>query len=288
MILMDFLEQLPPPQLFVATLVCGAIVATIVLVVVRLAVNLLRVPTAEPLAVRDGLITSLSAIFALMVAFSAAGIWSDAIQARAAVQREANSLENIYALASGFPSGLREQVRDAILAAGQRTIERDWPAMRRRPNVNEALFDRANSPIVALIAVLSQNGDAAKLPNSDVIVTQLIELRSARIQREMIARGGVSAAQWTAMIAIPIAALVLIALAYNHDLRLRLAMAGIFVFGVCSALFVILAHDRPFVGYLGVEPIPIEQALQRIKTASSTGGTFPLAAPNTPPATRAQ
>jgi hypothetical protein len=270
MMLMDFLEQLPPPQLFVATLVCGVIVAAIVLVVVRVIVHLLGVPATEALAVRDALITSLSAIFALMVAFSAAGIWNDAIQARAAVQREANSLENIYALASGFPTKLREEVRDAILTAGQRTIDRDWPAMQRRASVNEVLFDRANSPIVALIALLSQNdGEEAKLPKADAIVTQLIELRSARIQREMIARGGVSAAQWTAMIAIPIAALVLIALAYNYDLRLQLAMAGIFTFGVCSALFVILAHDRPFVGYLGVKPIPIEQALQRIKTASS-------------------
>src|SRR5262249_19167685 len=77
MMLMDFLELLPPPQLFVATLVCGAIIAAIVLIVVRLTLRLLSVPATEVLAVRDGLITSLSAIFALMVAFSAAGIWND-------------------------------------------------------------------------------------------------------------------------------------------------------------------------------------------------------------------
>ena len=89
-------------------------------------------------------------MFALMVAFSAAGIWSDAIQARGAVQREANSIENVVAIASSFPDEFREEVRREILLYARRTVQRDWPAMRRRAGVDETLFERSNSPLVAL------------------------------------------------------------------------------------------------------------------------------------------
>src|SRR5262249_31014059 len=95
-------------------------------------VHLLKIGRTRPLPIRDALISSLSAMFALMVAFSAAGIWSDAIQARGAVQREANSIENVVAIASSFPEEFREEVHREILRYARRAVQRDWPAMRRR------------------------------------------------------------------------------------------------------------------------------------------------------------
>ena len=64
-------------------------------------------------------------MFAIMLAFSAAGIWSDDIRAREAVQREANALENIVAISSYLPEQLRGEVRNQILVFGRRTIEED-------------------------------------------------------------------------------------------------------------------------------------------------------------------
>ena len=49
------------------------------------------------------MISVISAIFALMVAFSAAGIWNDTLQARSAVQREANALENALGVSTDCP-----------------------------------------------------------------------------------------------------------------------------------------------------------------------------------------
>jgi hypothetical protein len=266
MILLNFLELLPLPQLFFMTLVCGVGVGAVVLIAVRLTVRLMGVASTRPLLIRDALISSLSAMFALMVAFSAAGIWSDAIQARSAVQREANAIENIVALSSNFPDGLRAEVHTEILRYARRAVQSDWPAMRRRADVNETLYDRSNSPLVALIASISQEvGGGRALPLSDALIGQIVDLRSARLQREMIARGGVSPAQWIAMIIIAMGAMTMIAIAHNDNFGLQLITLSVYAFGVSAAFFVILAHDRPFVGYLGVRPIPIEQAIERIE-----------------------
>ena len=142
--------------------------------------------------------------------------------------------------------------------------------MQRRAGLNEPLFERSGrSPIVRLIDQLSSGaGGSTAGPAFGGLVGQLMELRSARVQREMIARGGVSPAQWMALILLPMAALTLNVLAYNHDLRWQLTAASIYIVAVCAALFVILAHDRPFVGHLGIKPIPIERAMQRIQHGS--------------------
>ena len=270
MLLLDFLQYLPLAELFAATIFCGAIVGAIVLFLVRLTLRALTVDRKQALPIRESLIGGLTGMFAIMLAFSAAGIWTDDIRAREAVQREANALENIVALASYLPDQLREEVRNKILVFGRRTIEKDWPAMQRRAGFNEPLFERlGRSPIVGLIDQLSSGAEGSTTsPAFGVLVGQLVELRSARIQREMIARGGVSPAQWMALILIPMAALTLIVLAYNHDFRWQLTAAGIYLVAVCAALFVILAHDRPFVGHLGIKPIPIERAMERIHHGS--------------------
>ena len=57
----------------------------------------------------------------------------------------------------------------------------------------------------------------------------------------------------------------MIILSQNQEFRVRVRMAGIYAFAVSAAFFVIVAHDRPFVGAIGIKPIPIEQAMKRIQ-----------------------
>jgi hypothetical protein len=81
----------------------------------------------------------------------------------------------------------------------------------------------------------------------------------------MIARGGVSPAQWLAMIIIAMGAMTMIAIAHNHAFGLQFVPLSVYVLGVSAAFSIILARDRPFDGQLGVRPIPIEQAIERIE-----------------------
>jgi hypothetical protein len=273
-ILLDLLESLSIAQLFLVTIIGGVVAGALVLVTVRVTVHVLGIAPTQSLPIRDALIGSLSTMFALMVAFSAAGIWSDTVQARAAVQREANSIENVFAIAWSFPNEFREHVHSEILRYARQVIESDWPAMRRRAEVNETLLDRSNSPLVALITRTSEESSSGRShPLSRALIDQIADLRAARLQREMIARGGVSQAQWLAMILIALGAMTMIAVAHNHESGLQITTLAVYqittlavyAVGVSSAFFVVLAHDRPFVGYLAVEPIPIEQVIERIE-----------------------
>ena len=281
MLLVDILQDFPLPKLFAATLGCGVVVGAVVLISVRLALRALGGAAAQVLPIQGSLITGLTTMFALMVAFSAAGIWSDDVQARAVVQREANALENIAALASYLPDASREEVLTEVLRIGRVVIDKDWPAMKRRVGPNEPLLDRAEvSPVAILIASLSKTATG---PALNTLLGQIVELRSARLQREMIARSRISPAVWVALLIPPIAALTIIALAYNHHFGWQLTAASIYIVGLCGALFVILAHDRPFIGYLGLKPIPIEIAIQRIQRMAGNLAPPPQTLPTVAP-----
>src|ERR1041385_5341153 len=74
--------------------------AAIYLVVTRLAVGE-RVKTFK--AISPGMLPPLSVIFALLVGFLAAQVWTDAQQASTAVNREASALRAVVLLAGAFP-----------------------------------------------------------------------------------------------------------------------------------------------------------------------------------------
>jgi hypothetical protein len=147
--LLNFLELLPLPQMFAACLACGALVLFIVTLGVWIALRVLRVPPTRILFDSGILITVLSLMFAVLIGFASAGIWNDEVQARAAVQREANAIENIVALASSYPTELREQIHVEMMRYARNVLDRDWPAMQQRTDANDNLYDRSNSPLVA-------------------------------------------------------------------------------------------------------------------------------------------
>ncbi len=193
--LLNFVEVLPLPQMFFACLACGALVVFVIAAGVWIALRVLRAPPTRILFDSGILITVLSLMFAVLIGFASAGIWNDEVQARAAVQREANAIENIVALASSYPTELREQIRAEMMRYTRHVLDQDWPAMQQRTDANDNLYDRSNSPLVALITRISSEaaGGTQRLPLSEAMIGQILEVRSARLQRETIARSGIFA-----------------------------------------------------------------------------------------------
>jgi hypothetical protein len=265
--LLSILERLPLFPLFVACLICGFLGLALIAAGARLTMLALQIPSSR--GVFDALVvTLLNLVFAMLVAFTAAGIWNDDMQARGTVQREANAIENIFALSAGFPSKLRAEIHDELIRHGRRVVEEDWPALEGNSHRDVELFDHSNGSLLALIdSISSATTNAQRLPLADTIIGQIMDVRSARLQREMIARNGVSPAQWLALLLIAIASVTALMLSNNHEFMMRLRMAGAYTVAICGAFFVIIAHNHPFVGAIRVQPTSIEQAVKRIRDA---------------------
>ena len=83
-------------------------------------------------AISTGMLPPLAIIFALLVGFLAAQVWSDADRANTAISREASALRAVVLLAAGFPGDPAARLRDLIRRHIQDAVTQEWPAMARR------------------------------------------------------------------------------------------------------------------------------------------------------------
>src|SRR5215510_6637609 len=65
-------------------------------------------------AISPGMLPPMAVVFALLVGFLAAQVWSDADRANAAVNREAGALRAVVILAAAFPGDIEIRLRDHV------------------------------------------------------------------------------------------------------------------------------------------------------------------------------
>ncbi len=262
-VVVDWVQSLPLPGMFIVTFAATLSGALAITIAVRVALRALGYGEGRPLVLKDAAVNTTSAMFALMMAFSAAGIWQNSEHAHTAVQREANALENLYGVADGFPLELKERTRADVRAYAKQVLAGDWPAMLRREQFTAAIYDQSESILIVLMEAISREAAGQSLPTALPAIGQIVEARSARLQRITLATQGVTTAQWIAMILIASAALTALAMVNNHELVSQLFAVAIYTGAASAAFFVVLAHDRPFVGRISVSAEPISHLLTR-------------------------
>lgn len=256
-------HKLPLPAMFVVVLVIGVTICWLVIGAVRLGARLMGFAADEVLPIRDSIIGACTTIFALTVAFAAAGIWNDALNARSTVQREADALENASVLASGLPAEIGTRIRADIKDYVQSVVTVDWPEMAKGGTLEDPVFDRSEKILIDLVAFLSsQPAAVSQQPVFTSLLNQVLDARHARIARLVASNAGITGAQWIAMLCISTTALTAIAICNSHSLRMQVTATHLYVLVAVAAYFVILAHDRPFVGTISIKPVAFRTLLE--------------------------
>lgn len=252
-------HQLPLSAMLAVILAMAIAVCWLLIGFVRLLIPCLGYELHEPLPIRDSVIGACAGLFALIVAFSAAGIWNDAVSARNAVQREADALENAMALSASLPPESQTVLGNHLRAYLRNVIAVDWPAMARSMPVDDPVFDQSETYLLAALGLLAQQqSSAAGVTASTPLLNQLLEIRHARLARIAASNSGITWAQWLAMWLISTATLLAILVCNNHAFRMQIVAGHLYVLVVSAAYFVILAHDRPFIGQISIQPYAMQ------------------------------
>jgi hypothetical protein len=210
-------------------------------------------------AVSPGMLPPMGLLFALLIGFLAAQVWSDASQAQGAVNREASALRSVVLLAHAFPGEpetrmdalVRRQIRDATDA--------EWPAMAG----HRATLTVVPAPLAQALqlALVLDPQNAGQTTAQREIVTALQGALDARRQRIILSESSVNWAKWTGVILLAILTLIAIALVHS-DNRLGGALAmGLFAAAVATSLVLIASQDRPFSGPFAVGPDVLQQVM---------------------------
>jgi len=79
-------------------------------------------------------LTPLAVVFALLVGFLSAQVWSDSDRANAAVTREASALRTVLICAGHVPKEPAARMRALVRHHIQEAVIREWPAMGGPPS----------------------------------------------------------------------------------------------------------------------------------------------------------
>lgn len=261
---LNFVQQLTLPWLFTVTVATVYAATWLTIGVVRVGVRLMGHDPAQPLPLKDALVGVANGMFALTVAFSAAGIYNDTLQARAAVQREAHALQNVLALADGLPTEVGTVVRNDIREYVRLAVEVDWPAMAGTPEIDDPRFNSSDRLLVNLINEIAvEQAKPGARPVIGTLLNQVFEVRTARLARITLSRSGISNAQWVTLSIMALCGLISIALVHNHTRNAQFIAMNFYALIASAAFFLLLAHDRPFTGDVSISPAPLQRLVMR-------------------------
>ena len=230
--------------------------AAIYVVVTRLAVG---DRGASFKALSPGMLPPMGLLFALIVGFLAAQVWSDAGQAEAAVTHEASALRSVVLIAHEFPGGPETRLRGLVRSHIQNAVDDEWPAMSHQ----HATLSVISVPLAEALRVAF--GLSPQSPGQVEAQRQLIQsLQSAldsRRQRIIVSESSLNWLKWSGVILVALLTLVAIAFVHCDNRRTNALAVGLFASAVAVSLMLIAAQERPFSGQFAVTPDALVQVM---------------------------
>ena len=254
--MINWVQNLPIGFLIVVVLV-GMSIATAAIYAAVMAVA--GSPRGPRLQISPGMLPPMALVFALLVGFLVAQLWSNVADARTAVNQEAGSLRSVVLLMHAFPrtsaASMDAFVREHIDTASQR----EWPAMAHQ-NASLTVVPKALAGALDLALSLKPTTTGQQLAQHE-IVTSLQSALDARRQRIILSQSTVNRIRWTAVIALALLTLAGIALVHTDNRRNAACAMSIFAAAAAMTIVVIASEDRPFSGPFRITPAVLLQVL---------------------------
>jgi len=253
----DWLYDLPVAWmtlviLVVTYLVTGAIYAVVMVLAVGERARAFK-------AVSPGMLPPLGVMFALLVGFLAAQVWSEWERANTAVSREASALRAVALLAVSFPGGPDARIHTLLRRQVQDAATQEWPAMAR----HGATLEVSPAPLVEalqLTLALTPRGEGQLLAQREMVIA-LEQVFDARRQRIIISRSTINWVKWSGLALEAILTLLAIAIVHSDNRATAAVALAIFATAVAASAVLIASHARPFTGEISVGPELLLQAM---------------------------
>jgi hypothetical protein len=254
------LAQLPTVVLGLLIILLAVLLAV---VGVTLAHNRIPVEARESNTVPLGLINAgLTAMFGVIVGFTAYLVMGEYMDAQQTVQSEAGDLEEIYRLSVPLPEPKQAQVQGLAASYARVVIEEEWPLMRqvRTSPHADALAEELRGSIQE--GYRTSTGTEQEILGKELdVVDELDEDRAARL---IAMRQRLPSILWGALVVLAIAIMGLSHLVGMKSRRVHMLSAGALAVGITLVLFMVGVLDRPFGTDFGLRPQPFELVLGEI------------------------
>lgn len=199
------------------------------------------------------MLTPLSVIAGLLIAFLASRVWTNLDHANAYAAEEASAIRELTILGGALPNDVRTALGNAVKDYLHFVEAEDWPAMKeRRASLKQAPTGLTEAMRILLSFVPAQPGQQLAQQRAVVALERALEARRDRI---ILSQATIAPIQW--IVVFILAALVLVTVAMVHVERLTTTAMNLFVFStaVAACVAILMVYDAPFAaGGNSVEP----------------------------------
>ena len=204
--------------------------------------------------------------YAVILAFTLAGVWAMLQQAQANEEQEANALVNIYCIASQLKDPNAKPIQELCVRYANNALEREWPAMDKRQMPPEG------AEIINQFWTLAGEIQARAQPDAIGAYQLMEELRlltQHRRVRIMDSREALPGILWAVLIAGGIITVASSCFFGVPSFRFHLLQVLMLSFLVALVLVAIADIDQPYQGEVKVAPQGFEFAASSLNKQPS-------------------
>jgi hypothetical protein len=209
----------------------------------------------------------LGAIYAVLLAFVVVVVWNQFEDARSAVEREANQLNDLSRIAQGFAAPAQQRMLSGLRVYMQEVVSDEWNTMSEgKPSkkVQAAMED---------LWQIYRELDPQTNRENALYAESLDRLNDVSDNRRLRVNASRDDVPLVIQVLLWGGGLITISFTYFFGVKsiraqalMTAALAGVVAF----ILFLVVVLDNPFRGYLRVTPEPMQDVLERIKTIPTT------------------
>ena len=191
--------------------------------------------------------TICGTLFVLSTTFLASSVWTVEDQAYEAVAIEAREVRLLRTLSQLLPEPRRSEMVNMVSEYAERSAG-EWADMDDQGGSREA--ERVLAALYSTALSLAANQQML----AGEFMTALKAVGEARERRLDIARNSLAPDQWAGMLILALILAVAVTIAHAGSDGGRAIALGLVSVTVSTAIFLLLAHDRPFIGPDGIGP----------------------------------
>ena len=203
----------------------------------------------------------LGAIYAVLLSFVVVIVWDQFSDAKTTVETEANQLSDLARIAQGFSDPQQHRMLDGIRTYVQAIVDDEWRTMSDGKE-----SDRAHAAMEDLWRIFREiepqsNRESALYAEALDHLSEVSDNRRIRINASgndiplivdiLLWGGGLITVAFTYFFGVK---------SVRSQALMTAALAGVIAF----MLFLVVALDNPFHGYVRVAPQPMQEVLQKI------------------------
>ena len=199
--------------------------------------------------------------YAVILAFTLSGVWNMFQQAQANEEQEANSLVNVYRIASQLQDPNAKAIQEICVRYADNALNREWPAMR-----DEQLPPEGGEMINQLWALAGQ-AQASARPDAIAAYQLMEELRGLTQYRRIRAlqnREALPGILWAVLIAGGIITVAASCFFGVPNFRFHMLQVLVLTFLISLVLVAIADIDKPYQGPVRVQPEGFHYAVRTL------------------------